>query len=122
LIASGDAAVDFLSNHINEKNDLSDQDIRNLITEYLKREGARGQLMLQTLVMQGGAAEAAIDDALGDQNLEQEQKSALQSCKELVQRYPESATELRMARTKQLLQVIHSEAAMKLLQQVPQGN
>jgi hypothetical protein len=117
LIASGDAAVAFLANHINEHNDLSDQEIRDLINEFRKTQGLHTEDMVQTLAMQGPAAMSPIDDALGGQNLSDEQKGILEFCKAMMAQYPQSATELRLQRARQLLQVIHSDAAMKLAEQ-----
>jgi hypothetical protein len=117
LIASGDAAVAFLADHINERDDLSDQEIRDVINEYRKTHGLHTEDLIQTLVMQGSAAVSPIDDALGGQNLSDSQKGMLGFCKAFIARYPQSATELRLQRAIQLLHVIHTDAAMKLAEQ-----
>jgi hypothetical protein len=114
LIESGDDAVSYLSSHVHESDDLSDQDIREVIHRY--RQTHRPEL-LRTLVMQGKAAIAPIDEALGPNQVVAPDRRELLQCKELVTRYPQSATELRLSRARQLLQIIHSDAAMKLAEQ-----
>jgi hypothetical protein len=120
LIASGDAAVSFLERHIKERNDLSDSEIRDLLNEFRKTSGQPIDDPILMLISQGGAATTPINDALADSNFPEDKKEILTACKKLIERYPQSATDLRLQRARQLLQVIHTDAALKLAKQYAQ--
>jgi hypothetical protein len=112
--------VSFLERHIKERNDLSDSEIRDLLNEFRKTSGQPIDDPILMLISQGGAATTPINDALADSNFPEDKKEILTACKKLIERYPQSATDLRLQRARQLLQVIHTDAALKLAKQYAQ--
>jgi hypothetical protein len=106
FIASGEPAAEYIARHLGENIDLTDQQIRHLI-ENMRELSAAGTDALEVLAMQGRAADGPVSDALADPSLSQDWQQAFNSLIAVNRRFPESPNQLRLARARQALGVIH---------------
>jgi len=114
LIAAGDPAVNFIARHLDEKLDLPTPKLHELIKELASADDERAKALRGRLVGQGRTAQASITRALDDDTIPAAGKPRLTSVERTITTYPETATELRLHRARQLLLAIHTPAAQVL--------
>jgi tetratricopeptide (TPR) repeat protein len=114
LIATGDAAVDYITKHLDETIDLPKPKLDDLIKELASADDEQAKQVRASLVGQGRTAQASIVSALDDDAFPAPAKPKLTSIQRTITTYPETATELRLHRARQLLLAIHTPAAQAL--------
>ncbi|MCL2648375.1 MAG: hypothetical protein FWD61_15425 [Phycisphaerales bacterium] len=120
LIAAGDQAVDYIAKHIDENIDPSGAYLAELVESLKKATDENGPRIYDDVTRLGYIAIAPLRAAAADGAIDAKTKAMLDRARVDAKRYNESPTQLRQFRTRHLLQVIHSPAAMSLRLSIPE--
>ncbi len=109
LISAGDAAVEYISKHYEEKIDLSPEEMKQLAAGMASPIEEKAWAAFYQLKFQGPAALAAIEPAL-----KPDADEFFKLAPSQFERYPNSATQARLDRARWVLEAIHTANAKAL--------
>jgi hypothetical protein len=118
LVTAADRATDYIAAHLQEPCDASPEQIGKWIEELNTAEKA--STPITGLVVQGRNSAKAIAEARSrSSGLTATGRSRLDYISKIITPYPETLTELRNHRARQLLQIIHSQKSLALAATIP---
>jgi hypothetical protein len=120
LAASGDQSVQYIAKHLGENIDMTVDAVTDLVKDLESADKETAGALIEKIARQGNTALRPLRVAYNREDITPIYKDYLRAAIYIAKRYNATATELRLARTAQLLKIIHTKTALNLLVTLPE--